>query len=155
MQDLRGDLSGTSGKNISDHGASLTLPRRKSASRVLERESVAESFWQDSQRAQDKMKEMAALKGEVDRWRSLESRVEAAEDLAALAIEENDDSVLDTLSEELADLTQSVADLEFTLALSGPHDRRDAILAIHAGAGGVDSQDWAQMLMRMYLRWAE
>ena len=121
----------------------------------MERESVAESFWEDSQRAQDKMKEMAALKGESDRWRSLESRVESAVELVDLSIEENDDSILDTLTEELADLTKSVADLEFTLALSGPHDRRNAILAIHAGAGGVDSQDWAEMLMRMYLRWAE
>ena len=86
---------------------------------------------------------------------TLESRVEAAEDLTALAIEENDVSLLDTLTEELAEITASVADLEFTLALSGPHDRRNAILAIHAGAGGVDSQDWAQMLLRMYLRWAE
>ena len=101
------------------------------------------------------MKELAALKSEVEQWRSLESRVEAAEDLTALAIEENDVSLLDTLTEELAEITTSVADLEFTLALSGPHDRRNAILAIHAGAGGVDSQDWAQMLMRMYLRWAE
>ena len=122
---------------------------------MLERESVAESFWEDSQRAQDKMKELAALKGEVDRWRSLESRVESALELVDLSIEEDDDSILDTLHEELADLTKSVADLEFTLALSGPHDRRNAILAIHAGAGGVDSQDWAEMLMRMYLRWAE
>ena len=101
------------------------------------------------------MKELAALKSEVEQWRSLESRVEAAEDLTALAIEENDVSLLDTLTEELAEITASVADLEFTLALSGPHDRRNAILAIHAGAGGVDSQDWVQMLMRMYLRWAE
>ena len=122
---------------------------------VLERESLAESFWEDSQRAQGKMKELAALKSEVEQWRSLESRVEAAEDLTALAIEENDVSLLDSLAEELTEITASVADLEFTLALSGPHDRRNAILAIHAGAGGVDSQDWVQMLMRMYLRWAE
>ncbi len=122
---------------------------------MLERETVAESFWQDSQRAQDKMKELAALRGEVDQWRSLDSRVGSALELVDLSIEENDDSILDTLNDELADLTKSVADLEFTLALSGPHDRRDAILAIHAGAGGVDSQDWAEMLMRMYLRWAE
>ena len=122
---------------------------------MLERESLAESFWEDSQRAQGKMKELAALKSEVEQWRSLESRVEAAEDLTALAIEENDVSLLDTLAEELAEIIQSVAGLEFTLALSGPHDRRNAIFAIHAGAGGVDSQDWAQMLMRMYLRWAE
>ena len=101
------------------------------------------------------MKELAALKSEVEQWRTLESRVEAAEDLTALAIEENDVSLLDTLTEELTEITASVADLEFTLALSGPHDRRNAILAIHAGAGGVDSQDWVQMLMRMYLRWAE
>ena len=101
------------------------------------------------------MKELAALKSEVEQWRSLDGRAEAAQDLTALAIEENDYSVLDTLTDELAELTQSVADLEFTLALSGPHDRRNAILAIHAGAGGVDSQDWSQMLMRMYLRWAE
>ena len=101
------------------------------------------------------MKELASLKSEVEQWRSLESRVEAAEDLTALAIEENDNSLLDSLAEELTEITASVADLEFTLVLSGPHDRRNAILAIHAGAGGVDSQDWVQMLMRMYLRWAE
>ncbi len=101
------------------------------------------------------MKEMASLKGEVEEWTSLASRAEAAEELATMAIDERDDSLLDTLTEEVAELAKKVADLEFKLALSGEHDRRNAILAIHAGAGGVDSQDWAQMLMRMYLRWAE
>lgn len=101
------------------------------------------------------MKELAALRSDVEQWRTLEDRAAATEDLVALAIEEGDDSILDLLTEELDSLTESVADLEFALALSGPHDRRNAIIAIHAGAGGVDSQDWAEMLMRMYLRWAE
>lgn len=101
------------------------------------------------------MKELASLRGEVEEWRTLADRAESGEDLASIAIEEDDDSLLDTLTEEVTEITQRVADLEFKLALSGEHDRRNAILAIHAGAGGVDSQDWTQMLMRMYLRWAE
>ena len=65
------------------------------------------------------MKELAALRGEVDQWRSLDSRVGSALELVDLSIEESDYSILDTLNDELADLTKSVADLEFTLALSG------------------------------------
>ena len=101
------------------------------------------------------MREQAALKSEVGQWSRLESRAESVEELAALSIEEGDDSILDALKEEVAEIVQEVADLEFTMALSGPYDQGNAILAIHAGAGGVDSQDWAEMLMRMYLRWAE
>ena len=101
------------------------------------------------------MRELSALKSEVGQWSRLESRAESVEDLAALSIEEGDDSILDALKEEVAEIVQEVADLEFTMALSGPYDQGNAILAIHAGAGGVDSQDWAEMMMRMYLRWAE
>lgn len=101
------------------------------------------------------MREQAALKSEVGQWSRLESRAESVEELAALSIEEGDDSILDALKEEVAEIVQEVADLEFTMALSGPYDQGNAILAIHAGAGGVDSQDWAEMMMRMYLRWAE
>ena len=113
------------------------------------------SFWEDSHRARSVMREQAALKSEVGQWSRLESRAESVEELAALSIEEGDDSILDALKEEFAEIVQEVADLEFTMALSGPYDQGNAILAIHAGAGGVDSQDWAEMMMRMYLRWAE
>ena len=122
---------------------------------ALERESMGASFWEDSHRARSVMRELSALKSEVGQWSRLESRAESVEDLAALSIEEGDDSILDALKEEFAEIVQEVADLEFTMALSGPYDQGNAILAIHAGAGGIDSQDWAEMLMRMYLRWAE
>ena len=122
---------------------------------ALERESMGASFWEDSHRARSVMREQAALKSEVGQWSRLESRAESVEELAALSIEEGDDSILDALKEEVAEIVQEVADLEFTMALSGPYDQGNAILAIHAGAGGVDSQDWAEMMMRMYLRWAE
>ena len=122
---------------------------------ALERESMGASFWEDSHRARSVMREQAALKSEVGQWSRLESRAESVEELAALSIEEGDDSILDALKEEFAEIVQEVAELEFTMALSGPYDQGNAILAIHAGAGGVDSQDWAEMLMRMYLRWAE
>lgn len=122
---------------------------------ALERESMGASFWEDSHRARSVMRELSALKSEVGQWSRLESRAESVEDLAALSIEEGDDSILDALKEEFAEIVQEVAELEFTMALSGPYDQGNAILAIHAGAGGIDSQDWAEMLMRMYLRWAE
>ena len=122
---------------------------------ALERESMGASFWEDSHHARSVMRELSALKGEVGQWGRLESRAESVEELAVLSIEEGDDSILDALREEVAEIVQEVADIEFTMALSGPYDQGNAILAIHAGAGGVDSQDWAEMLMRMYLRWAE
>jgi len=75
--------------------------------------------------------------------------------LADLAIEESDDSVSQELEKGCAELKKVVEQRELELLLNGPYDRRNAILTIYAGAGGVDSQDWAQMLLRMYLRWAE
>ena len=72
-----------------------------------------------------------------------------------MAMEEDDDSLLESLAEEVAKTTATLADLEFKLVLSGRYDRRNGIVALHAGAGGVESQDWVRMLMRMYLRWAE
>ena len=77
------------------------------------------------------------------------------EELLFLSIDEGDDSLLDTLVQELAEVLKTLGELEFDLTLSGPYDERNAIVALHAGAGGVESQDWASMLMRMYLRWAE
>lgn len=97
------------------------------------------------------MRRLAELREEVEYWTALEQRVQDALELAAL----EDESLYDGLATEAASLERDVEQAEFRLLLSGPYDRADAILAIHAGAGGTDAQDWTEMLARMYLRWAE
>ena len=76
-------------------------------------------------------------------------------ELLDLAVDEVDDGLISEIQQDADDIAGRLAEFEFELMFSGPHDRSDAILAIHAGAGGTDSQDWAAMLLRMYLRWAE
>ena len=97
------------------------------------------------------MRRLSSLREEVELWAALEQRVKDGLELAAL----DDLSLAEDLSVEAEALEEEVDHLEFHLLLSGAHDRGDAILAIHAGAGGTDAQDWAEMLLRMYLRWAE
>ncbi len=101
------------------------------------------------------MRDLAALREEVDRWKAYRQRLEDTAELLQLAVEEDDQALLEEVAAEVDGLEAEMKRLEFKMLLSGPHDRADAILAIHAGAGGTDAQDWAQMLLRMYLRWAE
>jgi len=97
------------------------------------------------------MKQLASLREEVENLKSYKQRAEDAVELASLG----DESLLPELEQEAHKLETVVAQLEFATILSGKFDRGNAILAIHAGAGGTDSQDWAEMLLRMYLRWIE
>ncbi len=101
------------------------------------------------------MRRLSRLNAEVEDWRKLDDKARSLAELIDLATEENDESLADTFAAELAEITEKLDDLEFKLTLSGEYDERNAIVALHAGAGGVDSQDWVRMLMRMYLRWAE
>lgn len=101
------------------------------------------------------MQRLSNLKTKVSDWRSLDETTASLDEILALAIQEDDDSLLDTFAQELAQAQSALAELEFNLTLSGDYDDRNAIVALHAGAGGAESQDWAGMLMRMYLRWAE
>ena len=98
---------------------------------------------------------LAEIKDVVELWRDFESRASSACDLITLALEEDDTSLEESLFADLEAISEELKDREFQLTLSGEYDTRNAILAIHAGAGGTESQDWAQMLMRMYLRWTE
>lgn len=113
------------------------------------------AFWALPTQARKQMKRLARLKEEVDLWSSIEERANSLQQLLELSIEEKDDSLLDSFVEEINALEDKIRDLEFKLTLSGEHDHRDAIVALHAGAGGVESQDWVRMLIRMYLRWSE
>jgi peptide chain release factor 2 len=117
----------------------------------LEKRASAPDFWDNSEPAQAAMRRLSTLREEVDRWSNLEQRAADGLELFAMA----DESLCDELVAETTVLEREIERLEFQLLFSGPHDRDDAILAIHAGAGGTDSQDWAEMLLRMYLRWAE
>lgn len=99
------------------------------------------------------MQELSGLRDQVDRWETLYRRATDALELYELA--EDDSSLLTELEQEAQNLAQEYEEHEFALALGGPHDAGAAIISIHAGAGGTEAQDWAQMLLRMYLRWAE
>jgi len=97
------------------------------------------------------MRRLSGLQEEVERWNLLAQQVQDTLELVTL----EDESLGEELAAETDALEQEIERLEFHLLLSGPHDRGDAILAIHAGAGGTDAQDFSEMLLRMYLRWAE
>ena len=101
------------------------------------------------------MRKLSALKSQVEEWRRLDEQSESLDELLALALDERDDSLVGTFNEEFETITRTLDDLEFKLVLAGEYDDRNAIIGLHAGAGGVESQDWVRMLMRMYLRWAE
>jgi peptide chain release factor 2 len=101
------------------------------------------------------MRRLAEAREQVETWRGLEAEVRELSELLEMAEAEEDEATAADVSTEVEALAARLDKLELSLALSGEYDRRDAILAIHAGAGGTDSQDWAEMLLRMYLRWAE
>jgi len=104
------------------------------------------------------MKRLAGLRERIETWRTLESRVREQRELLDLVAAEDEATqaaLIEDVSREADALAARVDALEFELTFSGPYDDRNAILAIHAGAGGTESQDWAEMLLRMYLRWAE
>ncbi len=117
----------------------------------MEQQSAAPELWNDPERARQVMQRLSELQEELDYWQHLRQRIADTLELAAM----EDDELASDLAAETAQLEQELDQAEFRLLLSGPHDRSDAILAIHAGAGGTDAQDWAAMLLRMFLRWAE
>ncbi len=113
------------------------------------------SFWDDSRRAQSVVQERAELARILATLKDLASQAEEARLLWEMATEAGDESVVPEIEERLGRLSGGLEAFELKIILSGPQDRKNAILSIHPGAGGTESQDWAQMLLRMYLRWAE
>ncbi len=121
----------------------------------LEEESMAADFWSDNRKAQAHMQQLNALREETSTWESIASQLNDLHGLAELLEEEPDDGMQAEIEQSLAGLEREVEQRQFALMLSGEHDERNAIVSIHAGSGGIDAQDWAEMLLRMYLRWAE
>jgi peptide chain release factor 2 len=119
--------------------------------RRIEAQAADPALWNSPETARKLMQERSRLQGQVDQWQAIRARIHDAGDLAAL----QDESLQAELEQETAAVEAEVARLDLEALLSGPYDGEDAYLSIHAGAGGTDSQDWASMLERMFLRWAE
>ncbi len=117
----------------------------------LSTQMQADDFWSDSDRAQKVSREQAALEKRVQPWRELDRNVADIVELVAL----NDATLIADLEVQTIVAEKSLEELKEELKFAGPYDEYDAVISIHAGAGGTDAQDWAAMLMRMYTRWAE
>jgi peptide chain release factor 2 len=121
----------------------------------LEKLSSQPGFWNDNQKAQLVLKEISELKNWSDKWDELSQKTEDLALLNSMVQEENDAQAEKEAVASLVELKKEIDDFEFQTVLSGEDDAKNAILAIHSGAGGTESQDWAQMLLRMYTRWVE
>ncbi|MBD3333511.1 peptide chain release factor 2 [candidate division GN15 bacterium] len=130
------------------------MDKRQAKIAQLEKLSTAEDFWNDNQAAQETLKEISAHKKWVEAYNSIASEFADLAELIELT-EDDDGSEAQELRNNADSIVSRLEKLEFEALLSGPDDHRDAILTIHPGAGGTESQDWADMLFRMYNRWVE
>jgi len=119
----------------------------------MERAAQDPSFWTDQGKAQKVQRQMKVLQDWIEGWGSLNKEAEDLDLLAQMAEEENDQKTLDEVIAGAEELQKKLRDLELKKMLGGEDDNRPAIISIHPGAGGTESQDWAQMLLRMYLAW--
>ena len=138
-------------RQIDELMARIDIPGKALDIDQLEAAASKADFWDQPERAQKTMQQLAKLKALVDKWQSLEQRIADALELAQL----DDDDLQAELEAETRAVAEIVEQMSFEAMLAGDYDSEDAIFAIHAGAGGVDAQDWAEMLERMYLRWME
>jgi peptide chain release factor 2 len=122
---------------------------------ALDDQTSAPDFWNAADRAQKVLREQAQLKSTVDGYDGLGKQLEDAGVLIELADEAKDEATAVEAGAMLTAIEEAIAKMEFARMLSGPYDRNGALVSINAGAGGTESQDWAEMLLRMYVRWAE
>ncbi|HWP81283.1 MAG TPA: peptide chain release factor 2 [Bacteroidota bacterium] len=133
----------------------LDLDRKQEELVSLQAKTSDQNFWNDNLNAQKIIREINSRKEWVDGWNSLNSLAQDTATLIDLAEESGEKGVVEEIVADLKKLQSGIDDLEFKNMLSGEDDDRNALLTIHSGAGGTESQDWAQMLLRMYTRWCE
>ena len=131
------------------------MARRRAELAQLEQRSAAPDLWGDPEQAQQLLADIARRKQEIAPWDDLARQAQDAQALAELAVEENDAATATEAAQMLAQLRRRLREMEITALLAGEYDRSNAILSINAGAGGTEACDWVDMLVRMYLRWAE
>jgi peptide chain release factor 2 len=152
--DVQGDLD-TLDATLASIEKVLDIPRLRIELGDLEEQAGAPDLWDDTAKAQEITTRLSTVQSDIERVEGLRRRLDDLSVLFQMAAEESDESTLNEAHTELDKLKREIASLEVRTLLSGPYDHRDALVQITPGAGGVDSQDWAMMLWRMYSRWAE
>lgn len=147
LNGIRPDLDGL--------GAALKLDEARAEIAELEAESAKEGFWNDLDRSQKVQKRIKQLQQKCEKYEKLQSSWDDLMTICEMALEENDDSMLAELETDYVKLESELEAMRLSTLLSGEYDANNVILSIHPGAGGTEAQDWAQMLYRMYTRWAE
>lgn len=142
-------------KPIENLKEALAIDSLKAEVEVLEKESAAPDFWDDMENSQKVMQKIGSLKAKVTGYESLRGDYEDALVMIELADEEGDLSLLDDCTASVKDIETRIEDMTLSTLLSGEFDSKNALLTFHAGAGGTEAQDWAEMLFRMYNRWGE
>ena len=137
------------------YGGIFDLARKLEEIALFERSASEPGFWSDTAKAQKIQKQMKTLQWWVDEWKSLDHQVKELEMLAQMAKEDKDEATLREAIDSATPLEAKVRELELKKMLSGENDEKPAILSIHSGAGGTESQDWARMLLRMYVSWMQ
>ncbi|MGV2884482.1 peptide chain release factor 2 [Paenibacillus taichungensis] len=143
------------GKKLTNLRGSLDLDLKQEMIENFEVKMSAPDFWDDNDKAQSLIAELNAVKGSVDQYTKLQQDYDDAVMMAELADEEGDDDLAVEIGNSVTAIVRKVEEFELQLLLNQPYDKMNAILELHPGAGGTESQDWGQMLMRMYTRWAE
>jgi peptide chain release factor 2 len=136
-------------------GGIFDTPTKESKLAELTRLTETTGFWDNTNKANSILKEKASIERSLKDWRSLATRLSDFEAMAELASEEGGESMRAELEQGIDAILKDIASAEIAALLSGEQDATNAIVSIHPGAGGTEAQDWAEMLMRMYLRWAE
>jgi peptide chain release factor 2 len=154
MKDIENNLQDISSRLI-NLAKILNIESKKNELSAKEEQSSAPDFWNNSQKAKEISKQIDALKTDIETYAALKQNLEDNKTLFELARELNDQKEFEGIQTALSALESELKKIEFKTKLSHPNDKLNAIVSIHAGAGGTESCDWADMLLRMYTRWAE
>lgn len=154
LDQIKLDLPASKAKLL-EVGESFDLAGLKEKLAEMNKDIEVPGFWDDPEKAQTLLKKKKALENQIEKYESLETGFDDIGELIELAEEMEDEDEADSIVKQFAELNEQLETLTLDTLLDGKYDHNNAIISIHAGTGGVDAMDWAQMLYRMYMRWAE
>lgn len=140
---------------INEYEETAKITDKKEELEKLEKQTMESGFWNDAENSSKVLARIAELKRKIQSFSNLDEKVNTAQDMIELLAEEEDSEIEAEVNKELVQIDKSLENLEIETLLSGKYDKNNAIVTIHPGAGGTEAQDWAEMLYRMYTRWAQ